>query len=451
VSKSNDAEIYYSNSYLETQQNIKCKNEILFTIRILKLDRNFQPDSFLVKFDTLFYPDLIIEKGAKKSILLKFPLNMNEGEQLLDSEFSINCIKYDLNEIIPGIYDSIKVFKVKYTTLDNDEFEFVLSKNFGLIKTSRYGTTKLKRELFELVGFSSGNKQFGMLPNTYNIENFFNLKIGDIKYWIYLYTKESFTLYDREKYYKDSLIDIVFEQTRIIFKYNRTEIEEGKSIKYDFLEIFEKNDLNQFLNNENSKYYILNFPIANNIKEYDLSYKKFVENCNRVANKTWTNKFNSLGYSLKYTFSFGDPSNCKFNFESSVQITEQILNPGISTSFIKSEGDGGSSVQILLAYKSGAEVLGVIPEPLSVNQELTSEEFSISPNPASDYINIDLSFLRLQESAIQIFDIYGNEMHPILPSGTTLEGNFKIDVSNLPPGVYFVRIGNKPPLKFIKL
>jgi len=52
-----------------------------------------------------------------------------------------------------------------------------------------------------------------------------------------------------------------------------------------------------------------------------------------------------------------------------------------------------------------------------------------------------------------IFDVFGNcvlttpsRFHRDTPPE---EGNLRLDVSNLPPGVYFVRVGNEKPQKFM--
>jgi hypothetical protein len=68
-----------------------------------------------------------------------------------------------------------------------------------------------------------------------------------------------------------------------------------------------------------------------------------------------------------------------------------------------------------------------------------NDGISISPNPAKDYITVDLSFLRMQESEIKIFNIYGER---VLVAQTP-SSELRIDVSSLPEGIYFVRIGEK--------
>jgi hypothetical protein len=95
------------------------------------------------------------------------------------------------------------------------------------------------------------------------------------------------------------------------------------------------------------------------------------------------------------------------------------------------------------------------------NSAQNEEQYLISPNPASDYINIDmrnytlkgvvedeLSFLRMQES-ICIIDVLGN---CVLTLETGLRPvSTRIDISSLSAGVYFIHIGNEKPGKFVKL
>jgi photosystem II stability/assembly factor-like uncharacterized protein len=89
-------------------------------------------------------------------------------------------------------------------------------------------------------------------------------------------------------------------------------------------------------------------------------------------------------------------------------------------------------------------------EVISVEDEMP-KLFSISPNPAGEYIEISGMNKGLQplvpEQEIKIFNLLGECVmsaggaggtHPLIPSQ---EGNVRIDVSGLPSGVYFVRVG----------
>jgi hypothetical protein len=92
----------------------------------------------------------------------------------------------------------------------------------------------------------------------------------------------------------------------------------------------------------------------------------------------------------------------------------------------------------------------------SDRSEEKSENLNISPNPASDYITISHSALDA-ESTLEIFNIFGEKTTPSAfqaatpyPSTSTGTGNLRIDISNLSPGVYFIRIGDRFE-KFVKM
>ena len=78
---------------------------------------------------------------------------------------------------------------------------------------------------------------------------------------------------------------------------------------------------------------------------------------------------------------------------------------------------------------------------------------SIYPNPTTDFITITLSNKGLQPFAttdkVQIFDILGLEIIDLTPALSIGEG-VRIDVSHLPVGVYFIRIGSMVE-KFVKM
>ena len=78
--------------------------------------------------------------------------------------------------------------------------------------------------------------------------------------------------------------------------------------------------------------------------------------------------------------------------------------------------------------------------------------YSIYPNPATDYIEISLDnhTMKGEVENVKIYDVLGIK-HPVSFAATPLsEGNLRLDVSNLPAGVYFVRVGGQV-LKFVKL
>ncbi|MFH1050980.1 MAG: T9SS type A sorting domain-containing protein [bacterium] len=72
---------------------------------------------------------------------------------------------------------------------------------------------------------------------------------------------------------------------------------------------------------------------------------------------------------------------------------------------------------------------------------------SISPNPASEYIEINSGVDSRRQTAdgkqewdIQIFNVYGEQMYNFV--GAHCNVPVHIDISNLPVGIYFVKVGN---------
>jgi Zn-dependent metalloprotease len=87
-----------------------------------------------------------------------------------------------------------------------------------------------------------------------------------------------------------------------------------------------------------------------------------------------------------------------------------------------------------------------------VGVEESASGISLSPNPATDYIEITISDRGINPSAgdIHIFDILGTEISTLTPALSLKGEGVRIDVSSLPPGVYFVRIADVVR-KFVKM
>jgi hypothetical protein len=107
-----------------------------------------------------------------------------------------------------------------------------------------------------------------------------------------------------------------------------------------------------------------------------------------------------------------------------------------------------------------ADVYYGVPEDVGV-AEFVSENNFLYPNPATDNITIDLSsttinggidgdlsFLQKQES-VHILDVLGVKVMSVETGLRPV--STQIDISTLQPGVYFLRIGNKKPQKFVKM
>jgi len=94
-----------------------------------------------------------------------------------------------------------------------------------------------------------------------------------------------------------------------------------------------------------------------------------------------------------------------------------------------------------------------VTEVEEVNNEDNDDEINIFPNPASDYIEICIPPLErgsgVVAEVVRVFDVLGIE-HPATSWHPSKEGNVRIDVSSLSPGVYFVKVGGRVS-KFLKM
>ncbi len=94
----------------------------------------------------------------------------------------------------------------------------------------------------------------------------------------------------------------------------------------------------------------------------------------------------------------------------------------------------------------------VIPKGIvaGVNENSIESYFSIQPNPASEFINLKINneASPIAAGKVQIFDILGMEVMSEVVSPMT--GSHRMNLSGLPVGVYYIRIGDKVE-KFVKM
>ena len=107
-----------------------------------------------------------------------------------------------------------------------------------------------------------------------------------------------------------------------------------------------------------------------------------------------------------------------------------------------------------MAYcvKDGSLGLYKIDEKTSVNEIEDNTSFRIYPNPASDYLEISSINPTLKLGVdegldIRIFNTLGEIVMSLEQTSPSVQ---RIDISNLSPGIYFIKIGNKVE-KFVKM
>jgi len=97
-------------------------------------------------------------------------------------------------------------------------------------------------------------------------------------------------------------------------------------------------------------------------------------------------------------------------------------------------------------------VKGTGIKPSGISENLQKSDFIISPNPATDFLEISVRTNGIRPVLnIEIFSVFGVKIQPCLTqTGNIQEGDVRLDVSGLPQGVYFLKIGNHVT-KFVKI
>jgi hypothetical protein len=106
----------------------------------------------------------------------------------------------------------------------------------------------------------------------------------------------------------------------------------------------------------------------------------------------------------------------------------------------------------LACWQAGVSLKDENTSEIEENQNI--KILKISPNPAIEYIeiNVGAGSKPALVNDIEIFNIFGERTTPsdLSPALSEREGVKRIDISNLVPGVYFIRIGDKFE-KFVKM
>ena len=127
--------------------------------------------------------------------------------------------------------------------------------------------------------------------------------------------------------------------------------------------------------------------------------------------------------------------------------TELPLGPGYSRYITVSN----TSKYIFKLQNNYLWLYNAVYETTSVDNPDNEEPLLISPNPATDFIEISVGANGRSplQSDVMIYDVLGQN-YDLTPALSINGEGVKIDVSGLVPGMYFVRIGDKV-IKFVKI
>jgi hypothetical protein len=120
--------------------------------------------------------------------------------------------------------------------------------------------------------------------------------------------------------------------------------------------------------------------------------------------------------------------------------------------YLQAKESGRYSVRIFNkdGIGCGSELSEAIDIVVSVDEKNRKNIFVISPNPATDYIDVMLNGVKHPLLSVKVYDVLGNIVLTLTPALSREGESVRVDVSGLAAGVYFVNIGGKM-YKFVKM
>ena len=155
----------------------------------------------------------------------------------------------------------------------------------------------------------------------------------------------------------------------------------------------------------------------------------------------------SGNYKFKFTNDCGEIWSREFTVNNIDSANGIVYNPDL-----ESETDYNKSDFDLNNPSEYSDIEQINEFYTTENTNIDYSNFTIFPNPASDYITISIGSIGAgsnenniwasPNASIEIYDVMGVLIHstPSASQPPLNEGNLKIDISNLSPGVYFVKI-----------
>jgi len=433
------------------------------------------PDYYSIINDTLTFKINFFAKN--NDFNFKLPLNMNKDDNYIQSSYD-SSIKYTVSlntKMIAkervttfGIEDSIMIFSIERKRLPkplDSTFEIILSKNFGFLSFVPLdlldpAPISIKILRLELVSAIINSENYG---ETYNFEyrrRDLLEKPGDIRIykeiWGYLGdTKHAFI--------RDSLMGIDDSGDGVFVVYNRQIISSHQG------------DLPNSNKNYSYSYYKKDSIIYSGYNAMVNALKKgetFLQSTklfDKVPNKETEEKDDSLEViAMPLLFKFVEKCGEKdlqifYNYQAKLDrencnlptryFIYRILDKMTDLWWQHGQNNPIFEGDHIIGYKNRDCEWGDLtwpPKGVSI-KDIEENTINIYPNPASDFISVDLSVTTLNGvdvPNIQIFDVLGTKVMTVKTQNFVSLQN--IDVSVLPPGVYFLRVGDRM-MKFIKI
>ena len=86
----------------------------------------------------------------------------------------------------------------------------------------------------------------------------------------------------------------------------------------------------------------------------------------------------------------------------------------------------------------------------SVNSSVNENGISVYPNPVKSDFHVELEFNPIKELDFKLYDLRGNKIATLFPENRQ-ENIFSFKITNLPTGVYILRISHGDEQKSYKI
>lgn len=431
--------IYFFNKQCPNPELATCYQNVITADYIYGNYANiFFFDSLIEHNDTIFY-----SQSDVSSFPFYFLPHANIGQSWSTysdnplatyNELIFSCDSLVFSEIFPGVFDSIKYYSIHSTgplagENNIDSQKFILSKSYGLLHfTSLYNFLWMIDDNYNqeiLKGLTFEETKLGIAPPN-KWTDYFNYQIGDVRiiksYSTYFGTNST-------KVYK--IIDVFYSEYKIIYTSLIDTIE---------VESVYNRDVYQPLLESPAAWPLLDIGLPGKIYDEDyhpiyMSDYIYVDEYYFPGELTYLRSFEDGFYNLL------DDCEVYTGFEGGGEIHYNSKLGWTSRNF---SADGNSDGSYLI----GGIIMGQPwgdTSALSISSQSIISNFNIFPNPATDFIFIDIPSPFNYHYSIYT---YTGEL---IDDGMLMENRF--NVAHLQQGMYFLQLKNEDGVavaKFVK-
>ena len=452
-----DGTAIYYDQRVRQLNNIECHDSLFKETKLMLLEKPIfalKNDSFALRNDTLIYDHYIrsIKSSKVGNVWIStevytpywfyIPLNSKVGnswdiinpkgvDTTLEKyqKISFKCTSLGVDTILSTIQDSVKIIEI---SINNQvKGRFVLSKNYGLITfppfNNLFQTENNNLGELNIAGLDNKGTKMGYVPKKYTFNDFFQLKVGDIKYWV----NSTYSLTPGDYVRSDSIINV--ERTDEYIRYDYY------CVKYDYDDV--SYPIKRYYDSDTILYSDFEQIIENNFNTIfivkslfsPVDYVPFIFGGNILIPSTTIHLGKPLIEGIDYSYWIHNNGEQIYYSDDSICQIGMITDHNMWRSYYPIIGNDYISLELnstlVVGFKMDGKIYGNIPKEFTSGVRDYESSAYIFPNPARDFINTAAYF----GWQYQIYDLLGS----CVQKGLIDSEN--INVASLPTGFYTIR------------